>query len=203
MKRGRQGDGGGAPIRLNDELIERISNLIRVGCYVETATAQCGVNKKVYYDWLKKGHEGKKSIYIKFSNAIEKAVADAEARGVFNIDKAAQGIPTEYMMEPIEEPIIENGSMVYGSNGKPLTRVRLGDDGKPLMRIARNANGDPIVKREGVRPDWRAEAWKMERRFTKRWGQRNSLELNNPDGTLSQKTVIILPSKEDDGESNS
>lgn len=94
----------GRPTKLTPELQAEMVNIIRGGNYVETACAYVGLNKSTFYDWMKRGAREidrvKKNpkarvrkdeqIYVEFSNAIKKAEAEAEARDVLIIAKAAE-----------------------------------------------------------------------------------------------------------------
>lgn len=94
----------GRPTKLTPELQAEMVNIIRGGNYVETACAYVGLNKSTFYDWMKRGAREldrvKKNpkarvrkdeqIYVEFSNAIKKAEAEAEARDVLIIGKAAE-----------------------------------------------------------------------------------------------------------------
>lgn len=93
----------GAPTKLNDEVQHKIITAIKQGNYIETAASYAGINKSSLYLWLKKGEREKQrveknsrykikkseEIYVNFSNAVEKALAEAEMRDVIRIDKAA------------------------------------------------------------------------------------------------------------------
>lgn len=94
----------GRPTKLTPELQAEMVNIIRVGNYVETACAYVGLNKSTFYDWLKRGAREldrikqnpkarirkEEEIFVEFSNAIKKAEAEAEARDVLIIGKAAE-----------------------------------------------------------------------------------------------------------------
>ena len=91
------------PTKLNRDIQNKIVTAIRMGNYIETAAAVAGINKTTLYDWLKRGEREKQrvendsrkkirkseAIYVEFSNAVEKALAEAEARDVMLISKAA------------------------------------------------------------------------------------------------------------------
>ena len=79
---------GGRPLKLTDELINKICSTLRLGSYVETAAAMNGINKKTFYDWLKRGKEKPNSIHGRLCNAVEKAMAEAEALDLAAISKA-------------------------------------------------------------------------------------------------------------------
>ena len=77
-------------LELNPELQIRIVTYIQAGAYVETSAAAAGICKDTFYDWLKRGAAGE--IPFKgFSDAVQKAAAEAEVRDLAIIDKAARG----------------------------------------------------------------------------------------------------------------
>lgn len=94
----------GRPTKLTPELQAEIVKIIKTGNYIETACAFVGINKSTFYDWLKRGAREKQrleknprakikkseAVYVEFSNAIEKALAQAEIRDVAIIGKAAE-----------------------------------------------------------------------------------------------------------------
>ncbi len=125
---------GERPTKLSPELTKRLCALLYAGNYVETAAAACGIAKKTYYDWLRKGARDrdarKQTALAKFSHAIEKAMADSEVRDLKLIDRTAQ---------------------------------------------------------EGV---WQAAAWKLERRFPNRWGNRARMEVNGPESEPVEVEVV-------------
>lgn len=79
----------GAPTKLTPELQATVVSFIRAGAYVETAAVAAGINKTTLYDWLKRGVAQTKGIYRDFSNALEKAQAEAELLDINRINKAA------------------------------------------------------------------------------------------------------------------
>ena len=82
----------GRPTKLTPELQEKIVTAVRGGNYIETAAAYAGVSKDTLYAWLKRGARAThpNSPYRRFSDAIEKALAEAEMRDVLIIGKAAE-----------------------------------------------------------------------------------------------------------------
>ena len=102
----------GRPTKLTPEVQAKICEAIRAGNYIETAAAFAGIRKSTLYDWLRRGQRASHGLYRSFSEAVEKAQADTEARDVALIAKAA-------------------------------------------------AEGN-----------WKAAAWRLERKFPERWGRR-------------------------------
>lgn len=80
----------GRPLKLTEDLQRKIVEAIRAGNYIETAAAYAGVNKSTIYDWLKRGARGDGAEFVSFSNAVEKALAEAEMRDVLIIGNAAK-----------------------------------------------------------------------------------------------------------------
>ena len=74
-----------------------------MGNYIETASALAGINKTTVYEWLKRGAREKERLenqpngrmrkdeepFVRFSNAVEKAQAEAEQRDLLIIAKAS------------------------------------------------------------------------------------------------------------------
>lgn len=94
----------GRPSKLTPKIQEEILRVIKSGNYIETACAYVGINKSTFYEWLKRGAREKDRVaknprakvrksekpYVDFSNAVEKALAQAEIRDVAIIGKAAE-----------------------------------------------------------------------------------------------------------------
>ena len=94
----------GRPTKISNEITHKIITAIRAGNYIETASAYAGINKSTLYDWLKRGEREKQRVaqnhrykirksekpYVEFSNAVEKALAEAEVRDVAIIGKASE-----------------------------------------------------------------------------------------------------------------
>jgi len=92
------------PSLLTPERTEKIVALIAAGNFAETAALASGISKQTYYNWLARGRaerdrlnekpnlkvRAKEEPYLEFFDSIEKARAEAEARMVVLITKAAQ-----------------------------------------------------------------------------------------------------------------
>jgi len=92
------------------EVEDRLFDALYIGSYVETACAYAGISKNTYYDWLRRGErermrllEGKpvpdgvdkdyasrEAIYVKFSDAMERAIASADIRDLTLLARAGQ-----------------------------------------------------------------------------------------------------------------
>ena len=96
------------PSKFDQERIDKIVKLIRLGNFAETAAAAAGISKQTYYNWLARGREERERIdtsnakprttekaFLEFFDAVEEARAEAEARMVAQITTAAQD-PTKW-----------------------------------------------------------------------------------------------------------
>jgi hypothetical protein len=98
----------GRPTLLTEELRDKICNFVRIGSYIETAVAACGVSKDTFYTWLKDANHlhtlNRKALekgeafdptdeeiaLMDFADALEKAVAESELQDVATIRRASE-----------------------------------------------------------------------------------------------------------------
>lgn len=78
------------PTKLTKEKADKIVELVRAGNYAETSATVAGVGISTFYTWMSKG-EGEKarSPYKEFREAVLGARAEAEARMVMVVQRAA------------------------------------------------------------------------------------------------------------------
>ena len=91
----------GRPSKISKEISDAIVENLRLGNYIEHASAACGINKSTLYLWLERGRKEQEKIdaglepnpdeqiFLEFSNAVEKAKAEAVSRNVAIIQKSA------------------------------------------------------------------------------------------------------------------
>lgn len=86
-------------------IAEKIFEMISRGNYVETAAAHAGINKSTYYEWIKRGRReitrlnssprakpnSVEADFVFFYRKVEHCLAEAEARALGRISKAAEG----------------------------------------------------------------------------------------------------------------
>lgn len=68
--------------KLEPAVTQRIVDLVRAGNYLEVAATAAGIHRSTLHRWLKLGREQPRGRYRRFLDAVEKALADAEARDV-------------------------------------------------------------------------------------------------------------------------
>lgn len=177
----------GTKLEEDPSLVTKIANVLRIGAHVEIAAIINGINYNTLRSWVVRGKENPDTIFGEFNRAVEIAFGQAEIRDLSVIDLHANGRPAEYEMDPVKD---SKGDIVFGK------------DGNPVMEIARNAEGNPIIKRSEIAPNWKAAAWKLERRHPKRWGRVDTLAVipsvmdAEQDMQRQEKDVITLEQKQ-------
>ena len=78
------------PVKLTEDLQNKIVSILEKGNYVETACALAGISKQTFYNWRNRGNTQKSGKYRGFLDAVEKAIATAEIADLKIIDQAAQ-----------------------------------------------------------------------------------------------------------------
>ena len=131
---------GSAP-KLTEAIVEKIANAIRHGCYVETAVALNGLSKQTFYRWLKQAEgAGATQLHLQLSDAVKKAMAEAEARDLAVIDKSAQ--------EGIWQAAAWRLERKHPERWGRQARVQVehsGVEGKPIEIAERNASLKQIL----------------------------------------------------------
>lgn len=150
--RPKDADRGGAPSKLNHQLIENICKYIKQGNNVDTSAALNGIDSTTLRRWIMIGrkdyHDDIHTLYAELYRGLGQAEAFAETRDLQLIDTCGHGRAAIYerYKRDIPEKGIKEGDLVY------------------------DRNGNPILLAEAIQPDWRAVGWKMDRRWKKRWG---------------------------------
>ena len=148
MKTHEKSKRGGRPTKLTPDIQESVCTAIRAGNYIEPSAIRAGIAKETLYNWLRRaGREldksrkdkryripAKERKYIEFLHAVKEAEAEAEARDVAIISKAAltQWQAAAWRLERKHydrwgrKQAIEHS----GPEGKPVKvqRIRIGDD---------------------------------------------------------------------------
>jgi len=77
--------------KLTEKMIETAEKLIAAGNYQRHVAQYLGIDESTWYRWLQKGERAQQnSLYSKLYKAVKKAEAEAVARNVTIIQKAAQ-----------------------------------------------------------------------------------------------------------------
>lgn len=76
------------PTELTPKLQKKIVGMVHHGVSPEVAAVAAGVAKRTYYNWMAWGREQDDGPYLQFLQAVEKAVAECEARAAHVISRA-------------------------------------------------------------------------------------------------------------------
>jgi hypothetical protein len=164
------------PFRTRDDgtvqtVADAIVEHLAAGNYVETAAAAVGVNRTNLFRLLARGAKalaanartGKaipksEKVYAEFVDRVQVATAQAEARAVDAIARLAEGGLT------LRETSVE---FVIGHD----------DDGNEIRTEVKRTETT-----KALAPNFRAIAWRLERRNPKHWGRGAALETMDADG---------------------
>lgn len=101
-------------IKLTEALIKSICSALQRGAYVETAAAMSGIGKDTFYRWLREAKtDTPPALTEELSDAVERAMAEAEMRDLLIVDQCAAGSITAIMLKD------EEGKQLYDSDGMP------------------------------------------------------------------------------------
>jgi transposase len=75
--------------KLTPELEEKLLKFLRAGNYIETACRCVALHKDTFYEWMKRGAKGEKP-FAEFVEAVDRAMAESEARDLHTIGVASQ-----------------------------------------------------------------------------------------------------------------
>lgn len=156
---------------------EQIVASIRAGNYVETAAAAAGIAKETLYEWLRVGANARhKPAHGKGSRTAH------ERRCIEFSDAVAAAVAASE-----SEAVARLEQIARGGLAVKVETVKVDATGNVIERTTRT---------EQTLPDARVLEWRLERRFSKRWGQKGSLEVTGADGgpiivdTLDARTMI-------------
>ena len=80
----------GRKSKLTEELIQKAYKFIQAGNHQVHVAQLLGIDKSTWFRWLQKGERQQSGMYRAFFDAVKKAEAEAIARNVTLIQKAAQ-----------------------------------------------------------------------------------------------------------------
>lgn len=154
--RGYDGKIGRRPLLLDEETSTKLAALLRSGAYVEQAAAQVGIGKATFYDWLGRGARERKR------RAAIGDVVDVSP------NRKREQVFVDFI-DAIERAQAEGEHAMLAA----VSRCAIG--GAVVSRTTTtDAAGVTTTTERLADPDWRAAAWRLERRSPERWGRRDA-----------------------------
>lgn len=137
---------------LNKEIQTALVEAISLGLKIEDACSLAGITQASFFAWIQKGEKlGAKQVYIEFAEAIKKAQPSRKRVLLSRIYQAARG-----------------GKIVKDKK----TTTRLVDGTKTAVT-------EVVETEHEVPPDWKADAWMLERGFPDEFGRRYQVDVTD------------------------
>lgn len=155
---------GGRPNIISTQIIENILSAIRAGTYIETAAAFAGISKDTLYRWMKRGRREKRRLE-KNSRA---RVSAAEAPYVIFVE----GVTKAFADAEVRDVGI-------------IAQAARGGQKYVEEKVITDAQGRVVSKQtttKAIPPQWQAAAWRLERKYPKKWGRRVAIRKDEGNG---------------------
>lgn len=144
---------GRRPI-ITQQIITDILSSLKAGCYIETAAAYAGISKDTLYNWLKRGRREKRRL----AKNPRARPYQSEAQFVIFVDGVTRAMSESEVRDVSIIAQAANGGQRYVEE-----------------KIITDAQGNILSKQtttKGIPPQWQAAAWRLERKYPKKWGRR-------------------------------
>ncbi len=149
------------PTKLTPDVQTKICTAIQAGNYIETASAFAGINKSTLYEWLKRG-----------GDELARVAKDARFRVL-----ASETIFVEFS-NAVEEALAQSEL----HDVLIIQRAASGYDVLVTKEVLDKDGNVKVLKTNSHEFDWRASAWRLERKFPDRWGRREKVEVSGEGG---------------------
>lgn len=149
----------GSRLTVGDAIVEAL----RAGNYIEVAASQVGVGKTAVYEWLARG-------------------ARARRQSIRSGDPVP---PSERIFVGFADAVEEAQAVAEARDVALLASLARGGIVQEVITETVDAEGHLVnrkVERRRTLPDAKALMWRLERRFTSRWGHQGSLEVTGAGG---------------------
>jgi len=149
----------GRPTSLNKTVQDKIVNAIRLGAYVETAAVFSGVSKVSFYAWLKKGNN-----YLRLQKLEEHVLKLGLTAGL----KKAGTKLSEF--DKLRHEFESGDGEKYLSFLNAIEKAMGETEVRDLQQLDKH-----------IGKNWQAIAWRLERKFPKRWGRKALFKIEDED----------------------
>lgn len=157
----------GRKVLLSTDVFNAIIASLRAGNYIETAAAYAGISKNTLFEWLKRGRREKRRL------AKDKRLRPRSSEGQFVIF-------VDGVSRALAESEVRDTTMIAkaAAGGQAFTEIK----------EIKDANGNVVstqITTKTLAPQWQAAAWRLERRYPKKWGRRVAIRKDEGNGEMS------------------
>lgn len=155
--------GGRKPI-ISQKIIQDVTSAIKAGNYMEVAAAYAGISKDTFFRWMKRGAREKRRVL----NDKRLKIRQSELPYV---------LFSEGVRKALADAEVRDVSMIAkaASGGQVYTEEK----------IVYDASGRIVEKQvvtKKTAPQWQAAAWRLERKYPKKWGRRVAIRKDEGTG---------------------
>lgn len=155
---------GGRPSLISAQIVENILSAIRAGTYIETAAAFAGITKDTLYRWLKRGRREKRRL-------------EKNPRSRMSASETPYVIFADGVMKAFADAEVRDVSII--------AQAARGGQKYVEEKIIVDAKGNVVSKQtttKTIQPQWQAAAWRLERKYPKKWGRRVAIRKDEGTG---------------------
>ena len=156
-------DGKGRPTKLTDEVQTMICDLLRTGAYIETAAAYAGVSNSKLHEWLARGARE-----LDRRRRHDEALAREREADKGRVRKIRIEERSRRKKRSQDHWVTKQKEQLYVDFREAVEQAIAESEAHDLA----------VITSAAQRGDWKAAAWKLERRSPKRWGKRTQLEVS-------------------------
>lgn len=164
------------PSKLTPELAHKIVRMIQDGTYAAQAATANGITEQTYYNWMSRGERAltarqelpPRPEYLKRSKA-RKAEREEYRKQLAAIRK--ERLYTEFF------EAIKRAEAI--SEHRAIRLIR--EAAEPQTKVDKDGNTTTTY-------NWQAAAWYLERKFPKRWGRKDKLDIESKNETTITQT---------------
>ena len=149
--------------KLTPELQRVLETHLALGCTIENACAQAGINPSTFYDWFNRGEAARNGKFSEFSNAVTRAKVQAHTASVKAIRLALETSET-----------VTNSTDTITETRLKTVKHKDGKVEQVPYDYSKTTRRQSVVEQPS---DWRAGIEYLKRRDSANWSDKTIIEL--------------------------